>query len=165
LTRLKVHGLSLKRIFGTHRLAAAGRSIGFFNRTIFKGGDVMPNKLMAGFWKFMIGVPPFLWEKQIEKGRGKIEKGLRFMTADHRKVHHFVVRDLPQHSQPMRPEHIAGALGLTKEGVIQILDDLERHMTFLFRNPAGAVIWAYPVTVEQTPHRITFSTGESTFGA
>ncbi len=33
-------------------------------------------------------------------------------------------------------------------------------MTFLFRNPAGEVIWSYPLTVETTPHAMTFSTGE-----
>jgi len=27
----------------------------------------MSNKLLAGVWRTMVGVPPFLWEKQIEK--------------------------------------------------------------------------------------------------
>lgn len=125
----------------------------------------MSNKLMAGFWKFMIGVPPFLWKKQIEKGRRKIEGSLRFMTPDHRRVHHFVVGGLPRHGRPMRPEHIADALGLPIGRVVAILDDLERHMTFLFRDPDGAVTWAYPVTVEKTPHKVLFSTGESIHGA
>jgi hypothetical protein len=46
-----------------------------------------------------------------------------------------------------------------------ILDDLEKHMTFLFRNQAGEVVWAYPVTVEKTPHRVTFDTGETIYAA
>ncbi|MBI9086495.1 MAG: Crp/Fnr family transcriptional regulator [Desulfobacterales bacterium] len=125
----------------------------------------MSNKLMAGFWKFMIGVPPVLWETQIEKGRRKIQKSLRFMTPDHRRVHHFVVKGLPRYGQPMPPEHIADALGLSREQVTRILGDLERQMTFLFRNPDGAVTWAYPGTVEPTPHRVTFSSGERIHGA
>jgi hypothetical protein len=40
------------------------------------------------------------------------------------------------------------------------LDDLERHLTFLYRAPDGAVAWAYPVTTAPTSHRLTFSTGE-----
>ena len=38
-------------------------------------------------------------------------------------------------------------------------------MTFLFRNPAGDVTWAYPVTVDQTPHQVTFSSGEKLYAA
>jgi hypothetical protein len=33
-------------------------------------------------------------------------------------------------------------------------------MTFLYRNERGEVTWAYPVTVAQTPHRLTFGSGE-----
>jgi hypothetical protein len=49
--------------------------------------------------------------------------------------------------------------------VVLFLDELEQHMTFLFRNAQGDVVWAYPVTVEQTPHRITFDTGEQLYAA
>jgi hypothetical protein len=38
-------------------------------------------------------------------------------------------------------------------------------MTFLFRNEQGAVAWAYPVTVDRTPHYVTFSTGEQVYAA
>jgi hypothetical protein len=46
------------------------------------------------------------------------------------------------------------------ERVVTILEDLERHMTFLFRNEQGEVVWAYPVTAETTRHLVTLSTGE-----
>ena len=32
-------------------------------------------------------------------------------------------------------------------------------------NPAGEVSWAFPVTVEETPHQLRFGTGEYTFAA
>jgi len=38
-------------------------------------------------------------------------------------------------------------------------------MTFLFRNKEGEVVWAYPVTVDKTPHHLTFSTGEQLYAA
>jgi hypothetical protein len=46
-----------------------------------------------------------------------------------------------------------------------ILDELEKHMTFLFRDEQGAVAWAYPVTVDRTPHHVTFDTGEQVYAA
>jgi hypothetical protein len=56
-------------------------------------------------------------------------------------------------------------VGLPLERVLVLLDDLESGMTFLYRNPAGAVHWAYPVTVDETPHSVTFSTGEQIHAA
>jgi hypothetical protein len=46
-----------------------------------------------------------------------------------------------------------------------ILEELERNLLFLVRGESGAVAWAFPVTVEPTPHRLNFSTGERLFGA
>jgi hypothetical protein len=47
----------------------------------------------------------------------------------------------------------------------EILDDLERNLFFLVRNAAGAVSWAFPVTADRTPHKLTISTGERLYGA
>jgi len=38
-------------------------------------------------------------------------------------------------------------------------------MTFLYRNGREEVVWAYPVTVETTPHRVTLSSGERLYSA
>ena len=66
---------------------------------------------------------------------------------------------------PISPETIAAAVHLPLERVRSLLDELEHAMTFLFRNAAGAVTWAYPVTVDQTPHQVTFSSGEKLYAA
>ena len=42
---------------------------------------------------------------------------------------------------------------------------LERRLIFLFRPGGRDVVWAYPITVEQTPHRMTFSSGERLWAA
>jgi len=125
----------------------------------------MANTLMRGFWRYMLAVPPFLWEKQIHKARLRITNNLDFMTEAHRRVHHFVVRELPRRGRPLSAALIAGELRLTEEEVVALLEELETHMTFLFRNEAGAVLWAYPVTVAPTPHRVTFSSGEQLYAA
>lgn len=125
----------------------------------------MKNKLMMGLWRYILNVPSFLWEKQIAMATKKFEKNQGFMTANHRSVHHFVVRELPRAGQPMETGYIAKSLNLPEEQVKAILDDLEIHMTFLFRNKHREVAWAYPVTVEKTPHHVTFNTGETLYAA
>ena len=125
----------------------------------------MKNKLMMGLWRYMLAVPPFLWEKQIAKGKKKYADHLAFMSADHRIVHHFAVRELPIAGKPLSPEFISNALNITVRRAIAILDDLESHMAFIFRNAQGEIEWAYPVTVEKTPHHVTFHTGEQLYAA
>jgi hypothetical protein len=126
---------------------------------------IMSNRLMAGVWRYILGVPPFLWEKQIEKAVHRVERSTAFMSQEHRAVHHFVVREMPRLGRPVPPELVGQGLSLTVERAAEILMDLERHLTFLYRNSDGAVVWAYPVTVEQTPHAVSFASGEQLFAA
>jgi hypothetical protein len=125
----------------------------------------MTNKLLMGFWRTMVGVPPVLWEKQIERMRHKVKKSTRFMSPEHRLVHHYVVRELPRLGEPIPVERVAQGLALGVEQTIDILKELEERLTFLYRNEQGQVLWAYPVTVEKTPHRITFGSGERLYAA
>jgi len=105
------------------------------------------------------------WEEGITAITGHLAAGLAFMTDEHHRVRNFVVRELPRVGSPLTPEFIAKSLTLTVARTKVILDELEKHMTFLFRNEQGAVVWAYPVTVDPTPHRIRFGTGESLYAA
>jgi hypothetical protein len=89
---------------------------------------------------------------------------LAFMTERHKQVREYVVRELRE-NQSMTPERIGAALGLQTSTVIGLLDDLERNLFFLVRAEDGAVTWAFPVTIERTPHRLTFSTGERLYAA
>lgn len=125
----------------------------------------MDGKVRRGFWKHMLPLPGALLEKRAEKGRRKIKEELSFLTEDHRKVHHFIVREMPSYGKPMDPGLIAGEVDLTVDRVTAILQELEEHMTFLFRNQEGAVVWCYPVTAEETPHQVTFNTGEKIYAA
>jgi hypothetical protein len=122
----------------------------------------MNNSLMLGVWRIMINLPPALWKRELAK---ETQSDLAFMTSDHHLVRDFVVREMPRLNMPLSPETIAEQLHLPLVHVRSILDELEHAMTFLFRNPAGAVTWAYPVTVDQTPHQVTFSSGEKLYAA
>jgi hypothetical protein len=130
-----------------------------------KGKGSMKNKLMLGLWRYIINVPPYLWQKQIAKGKRKFEKVHGSLSEEKRLIHHFVVRELPHNGKPLSPELISNKLGFPADDVKDALDYLEKRMTFLYRNKDGDVVWAYPVTVDKTPHSITFDTGEKLYAA
>ncbi len=125
----------------------------------------MNKSLLLGLNRFMLPIPPHIWRRDVEAGARQGPSRISFMTADHRRIRDFVVRELPRIGEPISPDRIAQDLGLPLEHVVAILDDLEKHMTFLYRNEQGEVVWAYPVTVAPTPHRVTFSTGEQVYAA
>jgi hypothetical protein len=111
----------------------------------------------------MIPVPRFVWHRVMQARARKVRASLGFMSPDHHRVRNFVVQALPQYGAPMPPEFIAKNLDLDPGRVRAILDKLERRLVFLFRNEQGSVTWAYPVTVDRTPHPAAFSTGEEAY--
>jgi hypothetical protein len=113
----------------------------------------------------MVPLPETLWQGQVTKEAEGMLASLAFMSEDHHRVRDFVVVEIPRAGKPLSPEAIAGALDLPLARVIGLLDELEKNMTFLFRNEQGAVTWAYPVTADQTPHRVAFGTGEQGYAA
>jgi hypothetical protein len=131
-----------------------------------KKGDVkMRKKLRLGLWRYIINMPPSLWEKQISKAKRKLQTEYSLLSKEHHSVHHFIVRELPYVGKPLPPESVADRLDIPVDRVRTILDDLEEGMTFLFRNNNGEVVWAYPVTVDKTPHHVSFNTGEELYAA
>jgi hypothetical protein len=121
----------------------------------------LDQSLLLGWWRAMVPIPSPIWKKQVQGEPSK----LSFMSEEHHRVRNFVVRELPRLGKPLTPEFIARNLNLPKSQVLQLLDELEQNMTFLFRDVDGAVTWAYPFTVDPTPHRVTFSTGEQIYAA
>jgi hypothetical protein len=120
----------------------------------------MSDALLLGVGRYMIPVPRIVWRPQVAKAGSKIAAALGFMTPDHHLVRNFVVLELPRSGKPLTPQLISQRLNLPVGRVNEILEDLEKHLTFLFRDPQGAVVWAYPVTADRTPHRVSFSSGE-----
>ncbi len=125
----------------------------------------MNKNLLLGLWRHLVSIPAHLWRRQVHQSAAGSAHSLEFMTADHHAVRNLVVRELPRYGQPIPPEWIAERLYLPLERVKSILEELEHGLTFLFRNPQGEVTWAYPVTVDKTPHKITFSSGEKLYAA
>ena len=128
-------------------------------------GEHVSTKPLLGFWRAVIALPGKLWKDQIDKAARDTAPKLGFMAEDHHRVRDFAVREIPRVGKPLSPAFIAQELELPLEQVHEILDELEVNMTFLYRGDGGNVTWAYPVTVDRTPHHVTFSTGEQTHAA
>jgi hypothetical protein len=111
----------------------------------------------------MVPIPRALWHRLLKANARAVAARLGFMSEEHHRVRDFVVTELPRAGAPLPPESIAQALDLAVSRVRSLLDDLEAHLTFLFRNDRGAVTWAYPVTVDETRHRARFASGEEAY--
>ena len=113
----------------------------------------------------MLPIPWWLFRRIVPLEVRKTKSKLGGLSDEKRRVHHFVVRELPRYGKPMPPEYISAELKMDLHRVVEILDDLEQRLIFLFRSGGREVVWAYPVTAEPTPHRIDFSSGEKFWAA
>jgi hypothetical protein len=113
----------------------------------------------------IVEIPQKEWEKHLELVPADCHNRLAFMTEDHHRVRYFVVQELPIMGRPLEPEVISERLNLPLARTLDILKELEQGLFFLVRNSRGAVAWAFPVTVDTTPHRLTFESGEELFAA
>lgn len=125
----------------------------------------MPENILVGRGRQVNAIPRAAWEQHLARIPEHGARRLQFMSAEHHRVRYFVVRELPRVGAPLQPAEIARSLGLSGERLAAILDELERKLFFLVRDEGGAVSWAFPVTVEPTPHPLRFSTGERLYGA
>ena len=125
----------------------------------------MEEKILLGRDRTITDLPQATWKEHLSQIPQHSQPRLRFMTQAHHTVRYFVVRELVNQRKPLEPEFIATTLGMHLNQVTGILEELEQKLFFLVRDKQGSVAWAYPVTVEPTPHRLNFSTGERLYGA
>ncbi len=125
----------------------------------------MSDTVLLGRACEVVEIPRAHWEGHLAQAPLHAKSRLAFMTPEHHQVRYFVVRELPRWGRPLPPATIATALHLPIERVEAILAELEKNLFFLVRNEQGEVTWAYPVTVEETAHRLSFSSGEQLYAA
>jgi hypothetical protein len=125
----------------------------------------MEAKILVGRDQKILEVPQATWQQHLTQIPQHSQARLSFMTKVHHQIRYFVVKEMVNRQKPVEPEFISEKLNVPLEGVKLILEELERKLFFLVRNAQGAVAWAYPVTVETTPHRLNFSSGERLYGA
>jgi hypothetical protein len=61
---------------------------------------------------------------------------------------------------PVTPEHIAKKLDMPLDWVKDVVEKLEEMKVFFYRYNSEGINWAYPVTSEETVHKVAFTTGE-----
>ena len=120
----------------------------------------MEEQVLIGKEREVIATPWKAWEHGLTGRVPLVKARLEFMSESHHLVRNFAVKELPKIGEPLSPEFISRRLDLPLARVNSILKDLEKNLTFLYRNKQGWVAWAYPVTADETPHKISFPTGE-----
>ena len=118
----------------------------------------MFERVLLGVGRRMIPVPEFIFRPMVKRDTKRLA-GRPELEPDQRRVQHFAVREIPRRREAIAPEVFAAELDLPLEEVLQILDELERRMTFLCRRGGEKVSWAYPVTSDETPHQVRIDGG------
>ena len=118
----------------------------------------MSGRILLGMGRRMVPVPEWLVRTMARRDEKRIANR-RPLGPDQRRVQHFAVREIARRREPIAPDVIASELDLPFDRVTGILNELERRMTFLFRAGGDSVVWAYPVTAEETPHQVRIDGG------
>jgi hypothetical protein len=100
----------------------------------------MNKSLLLGAWKFLIRIPRHLRQGTVAKSAKANQAHVHTLSPDHQRVRDCVVLELPRTGAPLSAAYIAQKTGLSVDRVQGILADLERGMTFLFRNAQGEVV-------------------------
>ncbi len=106
------------------------------------------------------------WRRAVEAAVVHMPGRLAFMTPDHHRVRNAAVRGLPANGgRPLSMAQVAQVTGVPEEKTREIAAELERNLFFVVRKDADHISWAFPVTADETLHRVILGTGERIYGA
>ena len=125
----------------------------------------MEEKILLGRDREILEIPQATWKQELAQIPQHSQTRLNFMTDTHHQIRYFVVKEMVIRQKPIEPELISEKLNIPLERVNLLLEELERKLFFLVRNEQDAVAWAYPITVETTPQKLSFASGERIYGA
>jgi len=126
---------------------------------------VKKRRMLMGLRGFMIPIPGIVSAKGLEKGLEGIKARAALLSEKERRVHHFIVRKMAVVTEPITANLVSEELGLDLEIVKNTIDKLEGMKTFLYRSEGSGIDWAYPLSLDNTGHLMTASTGERFFPA
>lgn len=122
-------------------------------------------KMLMGFGRFMIPIPQVISNRGLEKGASGARAKAELLSEEERQVHYFVVKKMAVAKEPITAELVSEELGIEVNRVEEIIDKLEGMKTFLYRSDSKGITWAYPLSLDNTGHEISASTGERFFAA
>ena len=125
----------------------------------------MERKMYMGIGRFMFPIPQVISARGLKKGVSSARGKSKFLSVEERKIHHFIVKKMAIVQQPIRAELISEELSISVDRVEKTMNKLEGLKTFLYRSDGMGINWAYPISLENTGHKISVSTGERFFAA
>jgi len=125
----------------------------------------LERKMYLGIGRFMIPIPQVISNRGLEKGVSGARAKAELLSEEERQVHYFVVKKMAVAKEPITAELVSEELGIEVNRVEEIIDKLEGLKTFLYRSDGKGINWAYPLSLDNTGHEITASTGERFFAA
>ncbi len=125
----------------------------------------LKRRMIMGIGKFMVPIPRVIASKGLEKGISGAREKADLLSPEERTIHHFIVSRMTKIKTPLTAEQVGKELNLPFDRVEATIDKLEELKTFLYRSEGKGINWAYPLSLEDTGHKITDSTGERFFAA
>ena len=125
----------------------------------------MDRKMFMGIGRFMIPIPQMVSKRGLDKGASGARAKAELLSEEERQVHYFIVKKMAVAKEPITAELVSEELGIEVNRVEEIIDKLGGLKTFLYRSDGKGINWAYPLSLDNTGHEITASTGERFFAA
>jgi hypothetical protein len=125
----------------------------------------LKRRMLMGIGRFMIPIPRLIASRGLGKGIAGARAKADLLSAEERKIHHFIVSRMAKTKTPLTAEQVGKELDLPVDLAEATIDKLEELKTFLYRSDGKWINWAYPLSLEDTGHRMTDSTGERFFAA
>jgi hypothetical protein len=125
----------------------------------------LKRRMLMGIGKFMVPIPQLVASKGLEKGASGARAKADLLSSEERRIHHFIVNRMAETKTPLTAEQVGKELDLPADRVEATIDKLEELKTFLYRSDGKGINWAYPLSLEDTGHQMTDSTGERFFAA
>lgn len=119
----------------------------------------MSDSLRVGVGPVLLPIPAWIWPRIVRRAARKLAAVAARVPDRQKRERDFAVSEIVRTGRPVEPEAMAAALDLPVGVVRTDLEELERRMIFLHRNPEGAVEWAFPVSAARTPHRVRWKDG------
>ena len=118
-----------------------------------------------GIGKFMVPIPRVIASKGLEKGVSGARAKADLLSPEERMIHHFIVSKMAETKAPLTAGQVGKELDVPIDRVETTIDKLEALKTFLYRSDGRGINWAYPLSLEDTGHQMTDSTGQRFFAA
>ena len=125
----------------------------------------LKRRMLMGIGKFMVPIPRVIASKGLEKGVSGARAKADLLSPEERKIHHFIVSRMAGTKTPLTVEQVGSELDLPVDRVAETIEKLEELKTYLYRSDGNGINWAYPLSLEDTGHQMTGSTGERFFAA